>query len=70
MGGMARTALKQYLPLVGALLVAALLIVLHGWGIEETWIKPSLVPREEGAAGVAGQDTKSGAPRGAEGRRG
>jgi len=30
-----------------------MLIVLHGWGIEETWIKPSIVPREEGAAGRA-----------------
>jgi hypothetical protein len=43
----------KYFPLTGALLVAVLLIVLHGWGIEETWIKPSLVPREEGAAGRA-----------------
>jgi len=42
---------KPFLLLVTALLGALLLIILNGWGIEETWIKPSLVPREEGAAG-------------------
>lgn len=30
---------------------ALALVVLHGWGIEETWIKPSLAPRQDGAAG-------------------
>ena len=44
---------KKYLLLGAGLLGALLLIVLHGWGIEETWIKPSLAPREEGAAGRA-----------------
>jgi len=29
------------------------LVVLNGWGIEETWIKPSLAPRAAGAAGRA-----------------
>lgn len=40
-------------PLLAALLGAVVLILLNAWGIEETWIKPSLVPREEGAAGRA-----------------
>jgi len=37
--------------LAAAFAGALLLIVLHAWGIEETWIKPSLAPREQGAAG-------------------
>ena len=37
--------------LAAAFLGALVLIFLHSWGIEETWIKPSLAPREEGAAG-------------------
>ncbi len=37
--------------LAAAFLGALILIFLHSWGIEETWIKPSLAPREEGAAG-------------------
>lgn len=43
----------RLLLLLAAFLGALILIFLHGWGIEETWIKPSLVPREEGAAGRA-----------------
>jgi hypothetical protein len=37
--------------LAAAFAGALLLIALHSWGIEETWIKPSLAPREQGAAG-------------------
>jgi asparagine N-glycosylation enzyme membrane subunit Stt3 len=37
--------------LAAAFAGALVLIVLHAWGIEETWIKPSLAPREQGAAG-------------------
>lgn len=44
---------RSNLPLLLALLGAFILIFLHGWGIEETWIKPSMAPREEGAAGRA-----------------
>lgn len=41
------------LLLAAAFAGALVLIMLHAWGIEETWIKPSLAPREEGAAGRA-----------------
>jgi hypothetical protein len=44
---------QSLLLLAAAFAGALLLIVLHAWGIEETWIKPSLVPREQGAAGRA-----------------
>lgn len=44
---------RSTLLLAAAFLGALVLIVLHSWGIEETWIKPSLAPREEGAAGRA-----------------
>jgi len=42
---------QSFLLLSTAFAGALLLIGLHSWGIEETWIKPSLAPREEGAAG-------------------
>lgn len=44
---------RSILLLVAAFAGAGLLVFLHSWGIEETWIKPSMVPREEGAAGRA-----------------
>lgn len=44
---------KSSLLLPAAFVGALLLIVLHSWGIEETWIKPSLAPREDGATGRA-----------------
>jgi hypothetical protein len=44
-------SLPRLLLLTAAFAGALILIILHAWGIEETWIKPSLAPREEGAAG-------------------
>jgi len=46
-------SLHRLLLLAAAFAGALVLIILHAWGIEETWIKPSLVPREQGAAGRA-----------------
>ena len=46
-------SLPRLLLLAAAFAGALVLIVLHAWGIEETWIKPSLAPREQGAAGRA-----------------
>ena len=46
-------SLPRLLLLAAAFAGALLLIALHAWGIEETWIKPSLAPREQGAAGRA-----------------